>query len=171
MLFGSSWDTDKPEQPQAEHWPPRPALQEPPPAPWPAPPVAFIAVAKAAHSCGVAAREQTKAKLRLSDTALTLTWISAWKSSRLVQGNALDSGWSFAPAVWQESSSAEGQQKRFTGSCRAGATPQGHYLPQLLPTSCVNWWTRQQDSAYNITGFPSHPTLTDQLDLNPFCSQ
>lgn len=133
-----------------------------------APPVAFIAVAKAAHSCGVAAREQSKPKFRLPNTALALTWISAWKSSRLVQGNALDSGWSFAPAVWQESSSAEGQQKCFTGSCRAGATPQGHYLPQLLPTSRVNWWTRHQDSAYNITPSPSHPTLKDQLDLNPF---
>lgn len=162
----------------ASRWKGSPGAPRQPPTPpgWApagsaAPRVAFLAAAKASHSCAVAAKEQAQPKFSLLKAALTLTWISAWKSSGLAQGNALDSGWSFALAAWQGSSSAESQQNRFTGSRGAEAIPQGRYPPWLLPAACVNWWSRQQGSAYNITQPPSPPTLRDQLDLNPFCSQ
>lgn len=76
-----------------------------------------------------------------------------------MKGKALNSGWSFAFAAWQGSSSAESQKKCFTGSRRAGATPQGCYSPQLLPAASVNRWSRQQGSAYSITQPPSRPSL------------
>lgn len=94
-------------------------------------------MAKAAHSCAVAAREQTKPKFRPLLAALALTRISACKSSRLVHDNALDS---FDPLLLQSGRNPAPQRaaKMFHRILQSRATPQEHYplsfflLPVLI---------------------------------------
>ena len=158
--------TASPEPPISPGALPRPPRLSPPPTATPR--VAFLAMAEAPT-----AGEQAQPKFMLLKAALTLPWPSAWKPIGLAQGKALAGGGSSALAAWRGSSPAEGQQKRFTGSRRAGSAPQGCYPspPQLLPAACVNGWGRQQGSAFGITWPPSNPSQRDQLDRNPFCWQ